>query len=102
MRRSTRVLLVLMGGGVVATAAVPMMRTPDCDPAAQAQGACPTDGTGSSRSGSSSGHFGSSGSSGTLDAGGVVAGAAAGAAAASIARGGFGSTGSAHASSSSG
>ncbi len=102
MRRSTRILLVLMGGGVVATAAVPMLRTPDCDPAAQAQDSCPADGTGSSRRSSSSSYSSSVGSSGHLTAGGVAAGAVAGAAAASVARGGFGSTGAAHASSSGG
>ncbi len=101
MRRSTQVLLVLMGGGVVGAAAIPLLRGPDCDVAVQVGGRCPDSGLTSHTSSSSHWSGGSSGghSTGTV-AGAAVAGAVAGAAIG--ARGGFGSTGSAHASSSGG
>ena len=90
MRRSTQVLLVLMGGGMVSAAAIPLLRQPDCDPALQQAGACPSNSS-SSRSSTSSGGWGRSSSSSTS--------ADAGAATTGVSRGGFGATGAARASS---
>lgn len=92
MRRSTQVFLVLMGGGLVAGAAVPLLRQPECDPAQQVNGACPTSTT-SNRS-TSSGWVSSGGSTSAGRA--AAAGAAAGAVAGTVSRGGFGSTGAAY------
>ncbi len=97
MRRSTQVLLVLMGGGLVAASVVPALLQPDCDPAQQVNGACPSS---SSRSTSFMG-WGSSGSdtgTGRTVVAGAAAGAAAGAIAGATSRGGFGATGAARSS----
>ena len=103
MRRSTQVLLVLMGGGVVGAAAIPLLRAPDCDPAVQVDGRCESTGGSSHSSATSYGGSGSTGSHSSGVATGAAAGAAVGAVAgAAAARGGFGSTGSAHAGSSGG
>jgi hypothetical protein len=93
MRRSTQVLLVLMGGGIIASAVVPLVMAPDCSQPTEQDASCST-GT-SSRTSSSSSSYGHGGST----AAGIAAGAAAGATAATVARGGFGSTGAARASS---
>jgi hypothetical protein len=92
MRRSAQVLLVLMGGGLVTAAAVPLWRQQDCDPAILQGGACQPGNTSTSRS-SSGGHSGAALRSTGTDG-------SASTASASVARGGFGATGTAHASSS--
>lgn len=91
MRRSAQVLLVLMGGGMVTAAAIPLLRQPDCDPAVVQDGSCPARSSSSSRSSTGSGFTRSTSSDAGSDA-----------ASSSVARGGFGATGAARASSSSG
>ncbi|MCX7379269.1 MAG: DUF1190 domain-containing protein [Alphaproteobacteria bacterium] len=90
MRRSAQVLLVLMGGGLVTAAAVPLWRQQDCDPAVMQGSVCAT-GTSTSHSSSGRSVSRSTGADGTTST-----------ASASVARGGFGATGAAHASSSGG
>lgn len=85
---------MLMGGGIIASAVVPLVMAPDCEPSAQQDGGC-TSNTSSRTGSSSSSRIGHGGST----AAGLAAGAAAGATAATVARGGFGSTGAARASS---
>ncbi len=91
MRRSTQVLLVLMGGGMVSAAAIPLLRQPDCDPAVVQDGSCGTRSSSSSRSSTGSGFTRSTSSDSVADASST-----------SVARGGFGATGAARAGSSSG
>lgn len=90
MRRSTQVLLVLMGGGMVAASVVPALRRPECEPAQQVNGACPTS-SGAGRSSTYSGWSSSASDS--------TAGRSAGDVAGATSRGGFGATGAALASS---
>lgn len=89
MRRPVQIMLVLMGGGLVAAAVIPMFRTPECDPAAEQAGTCSS---GRSYSSSTSSHSGSGSHGGSTAGvvGGAVAGAAVGAA---VSRGGFGAAG---------
>ncbi len=88
MRRSAQVLLVLMGGGLVTAATVPLWRQRDCEPPAQQGSGC-APGTSTSHISSGSSVSRSTGADGTTST-----------ASASVARGGFGATGTAHASSS--
>lgn len=88
---------MLMGGGIVTAAAIPLLRGPDCDAARQQAGECRT-GSSSPRSGwTTSTSWGGSGS-GSTGSGSTGAGSSAdaGGSATSVARGGFGATGSAH------
>ncbi len=91
MRRSTQVLLVLMGGGMVSAAAIPLLRQPDCDPAVVQDGSCGTRSSSRTSSGSGSSFTRSTSADSGADASST-----------SVARGGFGATGAARASSSSG
>lgn len=97
MRRSAQVLLVLMGGGLVTAAAVPLLRQQDCDPAAVQGGACQPGSSGARSSGARSSSGGSTSLSRSTGVDGTTSTVSA-----SVARGGFGATGAAHASSSGG
>jgi hypothetical protein len=79
-------MLVLMGGGLVTAAAVPLLRGPNCDPVRPDSGAC-TSSTGSSSHYSGSSYGGTAARSGATGSG-----------ISTTAHGGFGAAGAAHAS----